>query len=400
LETNEDIYQKLHIPVLHVIHTAVCYAKDISQLHMKMCVHLYEEKEKHPSWDRIQQNYTIPLGIPIISQKFPKKRNDIEKCRISIVGRISPEKIPLSFLHKLCACKTSHSITIYGEKHDEYNASYIQEFDACIANSRIHYKGFQSMDVILAQTDVLVIPSLYETGSYTCIEALQYHIPVIARSGFGGIPSLITSQENGYLCASDEEILDCIRHAHQLRGNTIPFDTEKYNILNVMKQYETILEKNIQPHQTLFMITSVIHPSNEPLSYYPIRSVFNVEERWKQTMDTISSIRKQYPEAMIVLCEGSIYDDENEKIIQQEVDLYIQVNQTEISKHPYKGMGVHGNEDIYFCNKMRELGYKLPDKETCNKFSVETEFELGSVGYHAIDKYHNNYKEIIKQYDK
>ena len=68
-------------------------------------------------------------------------------------------------------------------------------------------------------------------------------------------------------------------------------------------------------------------------------------------------------------------------------------------KHPYKGMGVHGNEDIYFCNKMRELGYKLPDKETCNKFSVETEFELGSVGYHAIDKYHNNYKEIIKQYE-
>ena len=64
-------------------------------------------------------------------------------------------------------------------------------------------------------------------------------------------------------------------------------------------------------------------------------------------------------------------------------------------KHPYKGMAVHGNEDIYFCNKMRELGYKLPDKETCNKFAVETEFELGSVGYHAIDKYHKNYKEII-----
>ena len=69
-------------------------------------------------------------------------------------------------------------------------------------------------------------------------------------------------------------------------------------------------------------------------------------------------------------------------------------------KHPYKGMAIHGNEDIYFTNKMRELGYKLPDRETCNKFAVETEFELGSVGYHAIDKYHNNYKEIIKQYDK
>jgi hypothetical protein len=32
------------------------------------------------------------------------------------------------------------------------------------------------------------------------------------------------------------------------------------------------------------------------------------------------------------------------------------------SEHPYKGMAADGNEDIYFTNKMRELGYKLPDK--------------------------------------
>jgi hypothetical protein len=70
------------------------------------------------------------------------------------------------------------------------------------------------------------------------------------------------------------------------------------------------------------------------------------------------------------------------------------------NKYPYRGMELDGNEDIYFCNQMRGLGYNMPDKETCNKFAVETEFELGSVGYHAIDKYHKNYKEIIKQYDK
>jgi hypothetical protein len=69
-------------------------------------------------------------------------------------------------------------------------------------------------------------------------------------------------------------------------------------------------------------------------------------------------------------------------------------------KHPYKGMSVHGNEDIYFCNEMRKLGIKMPDKETCNKFAVETEFALGSVGYHAIDKYHKNYKLILNQYAK
>jgi hypothetical protein len=68
-------------------------------------------------------------------------------------------------------------------------------------------------------------------------------------------------------------------------------------------------------------------------------------------------------------------------------------------KHPYRGMQLDGNEDIYFCNRMNELGYKLPDKETCNKFSVETEFEFGSLGYHAIDKYHKSYKLILNQYE-
>lgn len=68
-------------------------------------------------------------------------------------------------------------------------------------------------------------------------------------------------------------------------------------------------------------------------------------------------------------------------------------------KFPYRGMALDGNEDIYFSNRMRESGYKLPNKETCNKFSVETEYALGSLGYHAINKYHKNYKSILKQYE-
>lgn len=66
---------------------------------------------------------------------------------------------------------------------------------------------------------------------------------------------------------------------------------------------------------------------------------------------------------------------------------------------PYRGMALDGNEDIYFCNHLRRLNAKLPNKETCNRFSVETEFAMGSVGYHAINKYHKNYKQILKQYE-
>ncbi len=48
-----------------------------------------------------------------------------------------------------------------------------------------------------------------------------------------------------------------------------------------------------------------------------------------------------------------------------------------------------GNEDIYFCNGLRQLSGYLPTKEEVNKFAVETSFHLGSVGCHAIEKYLN-----------
>lgn len=56
-----------------------------------------------------------------------------------------------------------------------------------------------------------------------------------------------------------------------------------------------------------------------------------------------------------------------------------------------------GNEDIYFCQNMTG---KLPTKEIAQKFSVETIFGLGSLGVHAIDKWHSPEKvsEILNQY--
>jgi hypothetical protein len=55
------------------------------------------------------------------------------------------------------------------------------------------------------------------------------------------------------------------------------------------------------------------------------------------------------------------------------------------------------NEDIWFCNNMKG---KLPTKEVAQLFSVETIFGLGSLGMHAIDKWHSEDKvnEILNQY--
>ena len=50
---------------------------------------------------------------------------------------------------------------------------------------------------------------------------------------------------------------------------------------------------------------------------------------------------------------------------------------------------IMGNEDIYFSNHIEQFGGKLGSREMCAKFSVETQFGLGSFGYHDIEQWLN-----------
>lgn len=54
-----------------------------------------------------------------------------------------------------------------------------------------------------------------------------------------------------------------------------------------------------------------------------------------------------------------------------------------INKVPYNG----DNEDIYFCNNMNRLGMNLALRSVCDKFSAESIFKLGTLGYHGISNW-------------
>jgi hypothetical protein len=53
----------------------------------------------------------------------------------------------------------------------------------------------------------------------------------------------------------------------------------------------------------------------------------------------------------------------------------------------YKRYDAIHNEDLYFCNAIQELKGTLPTKITATHFSVETIYSMGSLGFHAIEKY-------------
>ena len=69
-----------------------------------------------------------------------------------------------------------------------------------------------------------------------------------------------------------------------------------------------------------------------------------------------------------------------------------------IKNYHYNGLD---NEDMYFCNGLKQLNGNLPIFEVAKEFSCETIFNLGSLGYHAIDKYltSEQVNQIKTQYD-
>jgi len=73
------------------------------------------------------------------------------------------------------------------------------------------------------------------------------------------------------------------------------------------------------------------------------------------------------------------------------------------SLHVYRNNGVDGNEDVWFSNIMHgstNFG-KLAPRGVCSKFAVESIFQLGTFGYHGIEKWlkPEEVNQIMTQYE-
>lgn len=337
-----------HSIIFHFIHSAIHYDKDISNVKIRRCIHLYKEESKHPSWLQISHHYFTSLGveIPSIKNSKKKKRN---KIHVGIVGRICEEKIPITFFKRLCElsiqCKNSIQIMIFGKKSDigEYNHA----FHECIDKSNIQLMGFIPTQDIYHQIDVLVIPSVYETGSFVCLEAFSFGIPVICRNNYG-LRKIVKDSIYGYLCDSDCMILEKIKYINfdeiLDKKDIIREYAEQFQIHEKIKEVESIWLRQINFSKNVVIVTSVMNIIKKSLSYYPIRSKFSVHDRFSQTKLTIQSIRKKIPSAVIVFCECShleYYEYENEikKLVDHYLNFYDNVSIRNAVQSEHKGYG-------------------------------------------------------------
>ena len=417
-----NIYQ--HI-VIHFIHSAIHYDTNIDFLNIFNCIHLYNEENKHESWKKIKNNYINSLGTKIIDKSilhniWNKKKKYISENRkiiIGIVGRIVEEKIPLCFLEKLITMikklknqyqKTKKNINgitfkieIYGtlgndSKYNQIFFSYIKQY-----NDYIEYIGqveFNEIHLIYENIDYLLIPSIFETGSYVCLEALSYGIPVISRNNYG-LRKIIKNGISGHLCDCDDDLIHKVKYLYYdnlLNNHSIIYkESLKYNIVNKINTFESILNKHIS-NKNLVIVSSVLNIINSELSYYHVRSMFSLKERFNQTLKTIQSIRKKIHNSFILFIECSDLNNckcncDIEKLIHENVDVYINCyDDMKIRKgvnSKYKGWG----ENLLI---MKAIEY-INDSENLvfnDVFKISGRYYLNDdFDYSCFDNYNNQF---------
>ena len=125
--------------------------------------------------------------------------------RIGVIGRISPEKGQAEFLEAARIVVQKHPAAkfvicgapLFSDAAAERYSKRLRELSTGLP---VEFTGWQEdVNAILAQLDVLVVPSLREPGApRVVIEAFATRVPVVAFVS-GGIPEIVVHNTTGFL---------------------------------------------------------------------------------------------------------------------------------------------------------------------------------------------------------
>ena len=148
------------------------------------------------------------------------------KLRFAFIGSVMRHKgvhVLIDAFNRLPGARAE--LRIYGDPN--YAPDYYASLRGQTTNGAVRFMGsFQNNEIyrILAETDVLVVPSVwYENSPLTMHEAVLAGVPVIA-SNIGGMAELVTKTENGLLfeVGNPDDLYEKMAHLveapHRLEG--------------------------------------------------------------------------------------------------------------------------------------------------------------------------------------
>lgn len=134
-----------------------------------------------------------------------KYRYDDANLRLCFVGKLTPRKNVNILIESISEVQKSLnvSLVIVGDSDDEYLKTLQQLVEEFKLENSVTFVGYQKdVSSFIRESDILVLPSSWETFGLVLLEAYAEKRPVIA-SKVGGIPEVVVDGETGVLIEPD-----------------------------------------------------------------------------------------------------------------------------------------------------------------------------------------------------
>jgi len=197
----------------------------------------------------IKENKIIIINNPVDLEKIEKmsieKVETFNKTKFNllIVGRLNQVKNHEAILNIMCKLDSSYHLTILGEGN--LRETLLKKVEELNLKSRVSFKNFDKNPYkYMKKANVVVSTSFYEGFPNVLIESISCGTPVIAYKSIGGTSEIIENGINGYLIPFGSVDMFCekikLLKTNNLQEKDIKSFSLKYNIKNIIKQYEKV----------------------------------------------------------------------------------------------------------------------------------------------------------------
>jgi len=243
---------------------------------------------------------------------------------IGFISEIKGEKILNNIINYIKINNLNIKVIIFGKCNFKYENQYI-------------YNNIDEFNDLLK----LYKPNLFfetsiwaETYSYTLTLAMLTDLPILSfdKKFNNVIKNRLNNYNKKYFYDNILNFFQLVYAVKQNYFNTINpilyFNSfwDDYFNNTIDNSYKIEENKNINlQNKNVVLITSKIYVSDKKFSYVNNRSVYTVNQRFEQTIETIKSIRINIPNSHIILFDNSIFDNNYKKILENNVDTFINI---------------------------------------------------------------------------
>jgi glycosyltransferase involved in cell wall biosynthesis len=204
--------------------------------------------------DRVMDMYTIdrtkirviPNYVETGKFLYRQKRN-VKGNRILAIGRLEEQKNFKALIHALAPLDVKFTIIGEGSQRDELEAA---SRDGTAKIQLLGNVPNNELPAILNESDLFILPSLYEGHPKALLEAMACGLPVIGTR-VAGIQEIIRDGENGILCDTDPEsireaaskLLDDVPLRQRLGDAARRFVGENFSLEKVLEMELSLIEE-------------------------------------------------------------------------------------------------------------------------------------------------------------